>query len=74
MRLAQLEDWVPRLAKLSSADRTALPGIGARRSLQIAAGAVVAEETMRALRIDEVEICPWALREGAILQYLEQSA
>ena len=71
MRLAQLEDWVPRLAKLSSTDRTALPGIGARRSLQIAAGAVVAEETMRALRIEEVEICPWALREGAILQYLE---
>jgi len=72
MRLAHLEDWVPRLARLSSADRTVLPGIGPRRSRQIVAGAVVAEETMRALKIDEVEICPWALREGAILRHLEQ--
>jgi exopolyphosphatase/guanosine-5'-triphosphate,3'-diphosphate pyrophosphatase len=71
MRLAHLEDWVPRLARLSAADRTVLPGIGPRRAKQIVAGAVVAEEAMRALKIDEVEICPWALREGAILQYLE---
>ncbi len=72
MRLAHLEDWVPRLARLSSNDRTVLPGIGPRRSRQIVAGAVVAEETMRALKVDEVEICPWALREGAILRHLEQ--
>ncbi|WP_425955763.1 Ppx/GppA phosphatase family protein [Xylanimonas sp. McL0601] len=72
MRRAHLEDWVPRLAKLSSTDRTVLPGIGSRRSRQIVAGAVVAEEAMRALKIDEVEICPWALREGAILRHLEQ--
>jgi exopolyphosphatase/guanosine-5'-triphosphate,3'-diphosphate pyrophosphatase len=72
MRLAQLEDWVPRLARLSSVDRTVLPGIGPGRALQIVAGAVVAEETMRALGVDEVEICPWALREGAILQRLDR--
>jgi exopolyphosphatase/guanosine-5'-triphosphate,3'-diphosphate pyrophosphatase len=72
MRLAHLEDWVPRLARLSSTDRTVLPGIGPGRALQIVAGAVVAEETMRALDVDEVEICPWALREGAILQRLDR--
>jgi exopolyphosphatase/guanosine-5'-triphosphate,3'-diphosphate pyrophosphatase len=72
MRLAHLEDWMPRLARLSSDDRTVLPGIGPRRSRQIVAGAVVAEEAMRALKVDEVEICPWALREGAILQLLER--
>jgi exopolyphosphatase/guanosine-5'-triphosphate,3'-diphosphate pyrophosphatase len=72
MRRAHLEDWVPRLAKLSSTDRTVLPGIGPGRALQIVAGAVVAEETMRALEVDEVEICPWALREGAILQRLDR--
>ena len=33
---------------------------------------IVAEETMRALGIDEVEICPWALREGAILRRLDR--
>lgn len=69
---SQLEDWVPRLAKLSSVDRTVLPGIGERRSRQIVAGAVVAEETLRSLRVKEVEICPWALREGVILRHLEQ--
>jgi exopolyphosphatase/guanosine-5'-triphosphate,3'-diphosphate pyrophosphatase len=72
MRLAHLDDWTPRLARLSSEDRTVLPGIGPRRSRQIVAGAVVAAEAMRALRVDEVEICPWALREGAILRHLER--
>lgn len=72
MRLAHLDDWTPRLAQLSAADRAVLPGIGPRRARQIAAGAVVASELMRVLRVDEVEICPWALREGAILRRLER--
>lgn len=72
MRREHLADWQPRLAKLSSTDRTVLPGIGPGRALQIVAGAVVADEAMRALGVDEVEICPWALREGAILQRLDR--
>ncbi|TWH25854.1 exopolyphosphatase/guanosine-5'-triphosphate,3'-diphosphate pyrophosphatase [Isoptericola variabilis J7] len=72
MLRAHLEDWEPRLARLSSTDRTVLPGIGPGRALQIVAGAVVAEEAMRALDVEEVEICPWALREGAILQHLDR--
>jgi exopolyphosphatase/guanosine-5'-triphosphate,3'-diphosphate pyrophosphatase len=71
MSLANLEDWVPRLCKLSSEDRVALPGIGPRRSRQIAAGAIVAMETMRALKIDQIEVCPWALREGVLLRHIE---
>ena len=71
MRREHLDDWVPRLARLSSVDRTVLPGIGPGRALQIVAGGVVAQEAMRALDVDEVEICPWALREGAILQRLD---
>jgi len=71
MSLANLEDWVPRLCKLSAEDRMVLPGIGPRRARQIAAGAIVALETMRALKIDEIEVCPWALREGVLLRHLE---
>ncbi|MEG3613588.1 Ppx/GppA phosphatase family protein [Isoptericola haloaureus] len=71
MRQEHLADWEPRLARLSSSDRTVLPGIGPGRAKQVVAGAVVAEEAMRALGVDEVEICPWALREGAILQRLD---
>ena len=42
------------------------------RSHQIVAGALVAEASMRALGIEVLEICPWALREGVILRRLEQ--
>ncbi|WP_286219392.1 Ppx/GppA phosphatase family protein [Paraoerskovia sediminicola] len=71
MRRSQLSDWVPRLVRIDSEGRTALPGITPERTFQIVAGAVVAEETMRALSVDELEICPWALREGAILRRLD---
>ncbi|MFC8598048.1 Ppx/GppA phosphatase family protein [Isoptericola sp. NPDC057191] len=72
LRLAQLADWVPRLARIPAEGRTALPGVTPDRTYQIVGGAVVAEETMRALGVDEVEICPWALREGAVLQRLDR--
>lgn len=42
------------------------------RTMQIVGGGVVADEIMKALNIQEVEICPWALREGAILRWLDQ--
>jgi exopolyphosphatase/guanosine-5'-triphosphate,3'-diphosphate pyrophosphatase len=35
------------------------------------AGAIVAEAVMSHLKIDEVEICPWALREGIVLKWLD---
>jgi len=31
----------------------------------------VAEASMRALSLDTLEICPWALREGLILRKLD---
>jgi len=31
----------------------------------------VADAAMRALSIEEVQICPWALREGVILRRLD---
>ena len=33
--------------------------------------ALVAEAAMRALQVDTLEICPWALREGVILRRLD---
>ena len=35
------------------------------------AGAVVAAAAMDALGVDELELCPWALREGVILRRLD---
>ncbi|WP_243713163.1 Ppx/GppA family phosphatase [Actinomadura sp. 6K520] len=68
---AELHRWIPRLAKLSDAERTALPGIKASRARQILAGAIVAEGVMDVLRLDRLAICPWALREGLFLHRLD---
>lgn len=68
----ELEDWIPRLAAISPDQRVALPGITKERTFQIIGGGVVADEIMKALNVEEVEICPWALREGAILRWLDQ--
>ncbi|MFB6611955.1 Ppx/GppA phosphatase family protein [Agromyces sp. NPDC056379] len=67
-----LDDWTPRLARIPADARPALPGITADRTFQIVAGAVVLSETMRAFGVDELEVSPWALREGLILRRLDR--
>jgi len=74
MRLADLADWTPRLAKIPAEQRMELPGITPERTYQIVGGAIVAQRAMKALGVDELEICPWALREGVILRRLDQLA
>jgi exopolyphosphatase/guanosine-5'-triphosphate,3'-diphosphate pyrophosphatase len=51
--------------------RNELPGVSANRAQQIVAGAIVALAVMDRLDVDEVEICPWALREGIVLRRLD---
>ncbi len=68
---ADLAAMTPRLAKLSSAERASLPGVSPSRSRQLLAAALVAQEAMELLGVSEVEICPWALREGIILRRLD---
>jgi exopolyphosphatase/guanosine-5'-triphosphate,3'-diphosphate pyrophosphatase len=46
-------------------------GLGAR---QILAGAIVAHATMTALGVERLRVCPWALREGIMLQHIETTA
>ncbi|TLS47882.1 Ppx/GppA family phosphatase [Streptomyces montanus] len=71
MTRADLRRAVDRLAELSAAERAGLPGISAARSGQSLAGAIVAHTTMKLMGIDEVTICPWALREGVMLRCIE---
>ncbi|TFD53434.1 Ppx/GppA family phosphatase [Cryobacterium frigoriphilum] len=68
----ELDNWVPRLARIPADARPALPGITADRTFQIVAGGIVLSEAMRAFQIDELEVSPWALREGIILRYLDR--
>src|SRR5258707_985833 len=60
-----------RLARTSAADRAQLPGVSRGRAPQLAAGAIVADAAMDLLGLPELEICPWALREGVILRRLD---
>ena len=84
-RLAK--DWIPgndkamsasalrtisqKLGDMSLEERQDLPGVSTSRARQIVAGAIVAESVMRNLNIDSIEICPWALREGLVLKWLD---
>ena len=71
LRRSALEAWVPKLAAMSSDKRAELPGVPASRAHQLLAGALVADATMDLFAVDELEICPWALREGVILRRLD---
>lgn len=69
-----LKDWIPRLARIPAAARQELPGITPDRTFQIVAGAVVLHQAMKAMDVDELEVSPWALREGVLLRYIESLA
>ncbi|GGT37616.1 Ppx/GppA phosphatase family protein [Streptomyces purpureus] len=66
-----LEEWVPKLSAMTSGQRAALPGVSEGRAAQLLAGALVAEGAMDLFGVEELEICPWALREGVILRRLD---
>ncbi|WP_189039033.1 Ppx/GppA phosphatase family protein [Streptomyces daqingensis] len=68
---SSLEEWVPRLAAMPAAERAELPGVSEGRARQLLAGALVAEGALDLFRVREVDICPWALREGVILRRLD---
>lgn len=66
-----LEEWVPKLAAMTVEQRGRLPGVSEGRSAQLLAGALVAEGAMDLFGVEELEVCPWALREGVILRRLD---
>ncbi|MFE9744676.1 hypothetical protein ACFYOT_07220 [Saccharothrix saharensis] len=70
---AGLRQLIAFISRMSAADLAELEGVSASRAHQLVAGALVAEATMRALSLDELEICPWALREGVILRRLDHT-
>jgi exopolyphosphatase / guanosine-5'-triphosphate,3'-diphosphate pyrophosphatase len=67
----ELGSWIPRLARIPASARQELPGITADRTFQIVAGAVVLHTAMTEMGVDELEVSPWALREGVLLRYIE---
>jgi exopolyphosphatase/guanosine-5'-triphosphate,3'-diphosphate pyrophosphatase len=71
LRRKDIKKMLPKVASMSSEERTELPGVSSNRAHQMVAGGLVAEAVMDLFDIEALEICPWALREGVILQYLD---
>jgi exopolyphosphatase/guanosine-5'-triphosphate,3'-diphosphate pyrophosphatase len=70
--LAELREWIPKLVAMPTEELASLPGVSPSRRHQIVPGALVAEGCMDIFGLAELEICPWALREGVILERLDQ--
>jgi exopolyphosphatase / guanosine-5'-triphosphate,3'-diphosphate pyrophosphatase len=68
---ADLLEWMPKLARMRTAERAELPGVSVGRAGQLLAGAIVADAALDLFEVDHVDICPWALREGVILRRLD---
>jgi len=68
---ADVTGLAERLAKMTAQERAGLPGVSHGRAAQLAAGAIVADAAMDLFSLTELEICPWALREGVILRRLD---
>jgi exopolyphosphatase/guanosine-5'-triphosphate,3'-diphosphate pyrophosphatase len=67
--LHQVRGFIQRMPSAALAE---LDGVSPSRAHQLPAGAIVAELTMDRLGVDELRLCPWALREGVILSRLDQ--
>ncbi len=74
LRHEDIADLARRLPELSQAERAKLPGVSAGRAPQLAAGAIVADAIVDLLGVEQLELCPWALREGIILRRLDMMA
>ncbi|MER8185597.1 Ppx/GppA phosphatase family protein [Kitasatospora sp. NPDC094015] len=68
---AGLSAWLPRLTTMTVAERAQIPGVSEGRARQLLAGALVADAAMDLFGLEQLDICPWALREGIILRRLD---
>lgn len=71
LQTKNLVNLIPKLGEMSNKERNELPGVSSSRASQILAGSIVARAILEKLQVPEVEICPWALREGLVLRWLD---
>ncbi len=70
--LSQLAALNAKLARVDLAGRRNLAGLTSQRAEIIIAGSHILEEAMRALGINMLRTCDWALREGVIIDQLRE--
>jgi exopolyphosphatase/guanosine-5'-triphosphate,3'-diphosphate pyrophosphatase len=68
--LSELAQFNISLAAMSIAERKSKVGLATQRAEIVVAGGLVLEGVMRALRIESLQTCEWALREGVIIDRL----
>jgi len=64
---SQLELAYARLCSLTTAERVELPGVSPRRVDLLPAGGAVVLATMEVFGLEQLELCDWGVREGALL-------
>jgi exopolyphosphatase/guanosine-5'-triphosphate,3'-diphosphate pyrophosphatase len=70
---ARLVELNRELARMTVAERAALPNISEKRAELLVAGGLILEGVMQALKIEKIQPCAYALREGVIFDYLESN-
>ena len=70
--LDQLATLNLKLGKMRVAERRDVTGLSPQRSEIIVAGGQILEGAMRALGINALRTCDWALREGVIIDHLRE--
>lgn len=66
----ELAQFNATLAEMTVAERTSAARITVQRAEIIVAGGLILEGIMRALGIEALTTCEWALREGVIIDRL----
>jgi exopolyphosphatase/guanosine-5'-triphosphate,3'-diphosphate pyrophosphatase len=70
--LSQIAQLNEKIALMDQGERRALSGISSQRAEIIIAGGCILEAAMRAFGINSLRTCDWALREGVIIDYLQE--
>ncbi len=70
IKLNELERFNEQMAAMEMRVRRAVPGISSQRAEIIIAGGQILEGALRALKINRLRTCDYALREGAIINRL----
>lgn len=67
-----LVDLVAAMRTMTTDQIAQMPGVSHDRAYQMLAGGLVAEACMEVFDIEAFEVCPWALREGVLLEYIDR--
>lgn len=74
VELSALRALCDTLISATAAERAALPGVDQARADSIHVGAVLLTVLLELAKADRITLCEAALREGLVLEYLEQKA